>query len=75
LVVGDIALDLFGAFAGLGFLFLEEVIQALDLMEQTLFLLLAAFLVAGEGAVLMEVLVEALFVLLLKFVGFGVQFL
>jgi len=75
LVVGDIALDLFGTFAGLGFLILEEVIEALDLMEQTLFLLLAAFLVAGEGTVLMEVLGEDLFELLLKFVAFAFQIL
>ena len=43
LVIRDVALDLFAASPDLGFLFLQEHIQAFGLMLQTLELLLTSF--------------------------------
>lgn len=74
LVIGEIALDLFGAFPDLGLVRLKEGIEAFDLACQAIPLALAALLFGG-GCILTDVLSDLLFELLLEFVSFVLEFL
>jgi len=74
LIIGEIALDLFGAFAQLGFVLLEEGIEAFDLACQAISLALAMLLLGG-CRILTDVLRDLLFEFLLEFVALVLEFL
>lgn len=74
LVVSEIALDLIGAFADLGFVHFQEGIEAFDLASQAIPLALA-MLFLGRCGILTDVLSDLVFELLLEFVAFVLEFL
>ena len=74
LVVSEIALDLIGAFADLGFVHFQEGIEAFDLASQAIPLALA-MLFLGRCGILTNVLSDLVFELLLEFVAFVLELL
>lgn len=73
-IIREIALDLFGAFAQLGFILLEEGIETFDLACQAIPLPLASFLL-GRRCILPDMLSDLLFELFLELVAFVLEFL
>ena len=51
----EVALDLFATFTNLGFLFLQELVQACHLMQQSLFLVLVSFRFRARQPILADV--------------------